>query len=174
MRNVFARGNVLSGFLGRGTAGSRRRGVVAAGVAVVLTVSLLGEVQARPAQAAPASAKSSCPASRPDDQSAVITARMCGGKVRIDGDESPTTEVYALPNGSLQATTAIAPQRVHQSDGSWAPVDLTMTQQPNGSVAPKMSAFPVTASGAVSGTGEHQVAALGSGAGQVALDWTGA
>lgn len=102
-----------------------------------------------------------------------MTARMCGAKVRVDGDESETTEVYALPDGSLQASTAMAPQRVRQADGSWKPVDLAFVANKDGSVSPASSAFGVTVAASTSDGGEHHLVSVGTGAGAVSLDWTG-
>lgn len=135
---------------------------------MLTVVTLPGRVTA-----SAAAAKPMCPVSAADEQAAMVTARLCGGRVLVDADESPTTEVYALSDGSLQATSAMARQRVAQSDGSWTSVDLTMHANTDGSVAPVMSAFDVKASG-TTGAGEHQLASIATGAGTVALDWTGA
>ena len=174
MNNVFARGGSVLTFLGRGCGGASRRRLVAAGSVLVVTVSLLSQVPARPvAAAAPAAGKTACPVSRPDVVSATVTARFCGGKVRVDGDESPTTEVFALPDGMLQAATALAPQRVRQPDGSWKPVNLTLQTRADGSVAPVISAFGVSMSGPTAG-GDNRLVTVGTGSDQVGVDWSGA
>jgi RHS repeat-associated protein len=143
--------------------------VVLALAASLLSVTALPRPSTAKAEAA---ARAACPASRPDRVSAVVTARMCGGGVRVDGEESQTTEVVALPDGSLRARTAMAPVRVRQADGSWAPVDLRLTSNADGSVSPRMPAFPVRMSGRAA-DGEHRLVSVGSGSRAVALEWAG-
>ena len=99
-------------------------------------------------------------------------ARACGGRVRIDGDVSPTNDAYALPDGQIQLTTALAPVRVREADGTWAPVDLTLRADAAGTVVPARSAFIARFSGAA-GAGEHQLAAVGLGSDEVAIRWNG-
>src|SRR5690242_11119594 len=83
---------------------ARRRGRWLAGragvVALTMVTSLLSIVPlADRAAAAPAKpAKPACPATRPDEASALMMARLCGGKVEVSGDLSETTEVWANPN----------------------------------------------------------------------------
>jgi hypothetical protein len=174
VRNVFGRDFGLSGFLGRGRKGLRRRRRLAGATSLTLTASLV-TVFSLPVPAGAAQvAKPACPASRPDEASAVMTARMCGGRVLVAGDESATSLVYALPDGSLEASTAMAPQRVRQSDGSWKPVDVSLRVNADRSVGPAMAAFPASLAGAASAAGDHELASTGSGTGKVAVHWNGA
>jgi RHS repeat-associated protein len=152
-----------------GVAGRSLTAVLAlAVVASLLTVTALPHR----AVAAPAKAKPACPASRPDEAAALVTARLCGGRVLVSGDESETRQVYAMPDGSLQSTTAIAPVRVQQN-GKWVPVDVTLRRNPDGSVSPAALPGDVRLSGPV-GAGEHVLAGIGEGNARVSMGWSGA
>jgi RHS repeat-associated protein len=142
-------------------------------LALTVVLSLL-TVTALPhrASAAPAKAKPACPASRPDEAAALVTARLCGGRVLVSGDESETRQVFAMPDGSLQSTTAIAPVRVQQN-GTWVPVDVTLRRNRDGSVSPAALPGDVRLSGAA-GAGDHVLAGIGEGATRVSMGWTGA
>lgn len=77
------------------------------------------------------------PLERPDEASAVITARTTGKPVVIIGKTTETTEYRALPSGKIEATVAAGPVRMRGQYGAWIDVDVTLVQQPDGSVAPK-------------------------------------
>jgi hypothetical protein len=124
----------------------------------------------KPAVAAPAK-KPACPTALNDEASALLSARLCGGKVEVAGDLSETTEVWANPNGTLSAQTYEEPQRV-QVGGKWAEVDLTLVKHSDGTVTPKVSTTSLTLTGAA-GAGSHDLVSTGTGDNHVALSWNG-
>jgi RHS repeat-associated protein len=148
VHNVFARGGSVSAFLGRRRGGARRRGRLAAAAALSLVASLAVAIPLPSAAAAAASPV--CPVSRPDQTSALITARMCNGRVSIDSLENETDVAYALPNGSIEWDHNFRPVRVPGADG-WIPVDTTLAVQKDGTVAPAAAAVQESFSGGGSG-----------------------
>ncbi|OLE27492.1 MAG: hypothetical protein AUG44_10030 [Actinobacteria bacterium 13_1_20CM_3_71_11] len=116
-------------------------------------------------------AKVVCPVAMPDEASALMKARWCGGKVEVSGDLSETIDVWANPNGTLTAEATEAPERIHR-DGKWLPVDLTLQAQQDGSVAAKAHPIGLTLSGAAAG-GDHDLVSLGVGDSALSVDWTG-
>jgi hypothetical protein len=144
-----------------------------AGVVLSLVVTL-GQWAAAPRRAVAAPpAKAACPSSRPDRPSALLTARWCGGRVEVAGEESETTQVWANPDGTLQAEVASGPVRVRDSKGAWAPVDLTLVAQPDGSVVSRTHPVGLRLSGAQAADAEHDLAALGTGPDAVTVGWRG-
>lgn len=106
--------------------------------------------------------------SRPDDTSAQLTARLEGHRILVTGDETDTSQTWVNPDGSFIRTMSEAPVRVEQPDGSFDPVDLTLTQNDNGSYSPTTTAVPVT----VSDGGNHTTATVdGSGDRSIGLGW---
>jgi YD repeat-containing protein len=102
-----------------------------------------------PAAAAPAAekpAKPVCPAELPDENAALVTARMCAGPVAIAGLTTETDTAVATAAGTVQLTHSFRPVRVRQK-GTWVPVDTTLAAGPDGTVAPAVSAVDVRFSG---------------------------
>ena len=108
---------------------------------------------ATPAVAAPVSgkaAKPACPAALPDENAALVTARICGGPIAISSMTSETDEAVATPSGAVKLSHRFRPVRVRQA-GTWVPVDTTLAPQADGTVAPKATTTGVVFSGG--GTG---------------------
>ncbi|BCL14613.1 hypothetical protein GCM10017556_23520 [Micromonospora sagamiensis] len=99
------------------------------------------------------------------------TARETGRSVQVRSLTSETTEVYALPDGQFRADIAAGVQRFRRG-GDWVPVDLTLQLRRDGSVAPKAHPNDLRISGRAS-AGVHELAAVGRGAGRVAMGWSG-
>ncbi|WP_432838765.1 hypothetical protein [Dactylosporangium sp. CA-092794] len=138
----------------------------------MLAVTLLDAVAAPNAvQAAPAG-KPACPADRVDRVSAVMVARLCGGKVEVSGEKSETLQVWANPDGSLTAEQHAGPVRMRDGKGGWKPVDFALQADADGSVSAKAHPRGLKLSGAA-GDGEHDVVTLGSGDDAVGLVWPG-
>src|SRR5690349_18688057 len=80
---------------------------MSAGLAGVLVASLLWAppVSANPGGALAAPSKPACPASRPDEVSAMVAARLCGGDVQVDRDATESSQVWAQANGQLRLQT---------------------------------------------------------------------
>ena len=143
-------------------------------MALTLVVSMV-EIPASqtPAVAAPAApAQAACPAERADEAAALVTARVCAGKVQISSATSETSRAWALPTGSVEREISAAPVRVRQG-ADWVPVDLEMEARPDGTVGPKAHPRSLTVSGRQTTTGVHALAELGAGANVAALGWSG-
>lgn len=112
------------------------------------------------------------PLERPDEASAVVTARTTGKPVLITGKTTESTEYRALPSGQIEATIAAGPVRMRDEEGEWTDVDLTLVQQADGSVAPRAHPYGLTLSGAA-GKGDHALAALGASGKRSSLGWSG-
>ncbi|GGQ83753.1 hypothetical protein GCM10010166_62420 [Couchioplanes caeruleus subsp. azureus] len=114
-----------------------------------------------------------CPPSRPDESAALITARMCNGRVQIDEATSETVEAFALPSGQVEQFVSAAPVRVKQPDGKWAPVDLTLVKNADGTISPKAQTSELVLAGAETTDEAHPLAEVGTGAHRVAMSWSG-
>lgn len=141
-------------------------------IAGVLAVSLVvsaAQVPAAPAVAAPQLA---CPVEQPDEAVALAAAQACGDRVLITDATSETTQAWALPSGQVERQTHTAPVRIRKG-ASWVPVDLTLTRQADGSVAPVAHPLDLSLSGAATTMGERELAGVGTGDDRVAMGWTG-
>jgi len=125
-------------------------------------------VAAEVAQQPPAA----CPESRPDRTSAIVAARLCDGRVRVDSLTSETTEVWANADGRMSAEVHSGQVRVRDGENGWRMVDLNLARRADGSVAPRVHPNGLVLSGA-RGSGVHDLARLGSGDEQLTLGWRG-
>ncbi|MFV2017825.1 hypothetical protein [Micromonospora sp. LOL_023] len=103
---------------------------------------------------------------------ALLAAHDSGQPVRVDGQTSETTEVWARPDGQLEALISADVVRVRR-DGGWVPVDLRLHHATDGTVTPVAHPNDLRISGARP-AGSHELAAVGHGTGRVAMSWTGA
>ncbi len=149
------------------------RSCLAAGVAV-LTAAALAGVPGEPAEflAAGPDGVTGGVESRTDEAVSLRAARETGKPVQVKSLTSETTEVYALPDGQFRADISAGMQRFRR-DGGWVQVDLTLKAQPDGSVAPVAHPNDLRISGPAA-AGEHELAAVGTGADRVAMGWSGA
>ncbi|WP_422774881.1 DNRLRE domain-containing protein [Plantactinospora sp. WMMC1484] len=149
------------------------RSCLAAGVAVLTAVALSG-VPGEPAGylAAGPDGVTGGVQSRADEAVSLRTARETGKPVQVKSLTSETTEVYALPNGQFRADIAAGMQRFRRG-GDWVSVDLNLTAQADGSVAPVAHPNDLRISGA-RGVGGHELAAVGVDDDRVAMGWSGA
>ncbi|WP_146605870.1 LamG-like jellyroll fold domain-containing protein [Micromonospora craterilacus] len=179
MPEQWVRGGVFVALAGDGFVRWARRVAVALAVLMVVTMS---DVPVRPDRAVaapkPAAApnpaeKQACPEDRPDEVSAAVAARLCGERVEVANRRSETVQVFANPDGTLTQEQALAPVRVRQGDSTWVPVDLTLERRADGTVVPKAHARDLSFAGASSGSGEHEVVSLGTGAERTSLAWAG-
>lgn len=128
--------------------GMRRR--LAGAVAFVLVAPLVAVVtQSAPVLAGPPKASLAPPTvlERPDEQSALITARLTGKKVKITGATTETSQSWALPSGQIEAEIHSGQQRIPDGKGGWTPVDFTLRRLPDGSVAAKAHPYGLRLSG---------------------------
>src|SRR5262245_60770469 len=92
----------------------RRQGLrhIAAAMVVVMAASIVPAlVTPEPAAAAPppAPAKMACPDQRPDEMAALITARLCGGRVEVAARRTERMRLWAEPSGSLYVESTLEP-----------------------------------------------------------------
>ncbi|MET7426034.1 DNRLRE domain-containing protein [Dactylosporangium sp. NPDC005555] len=162
---------------GRPTASRAHARPVVAMVAMSVVASLI-PVLVRPtvAAAAPVKPKQSNECenlTRPDRAAAIAAARLCGKPVEVTTAISETQQWFAQPNGSVQARISTAPVRAKKADGAWAPIDLTLKLQSDGTVAPALDSNGVRLAGKSTG-GTVTLASAKVGADELAMEWTGA
>ncbi|MFI0797152.1 LamG domain-containing protein [Micromonospora rubida] len=63
-----------------------------------------------------------------DAAAASRLAEETGQRVEVAAGRSELTQVFALPDGGFQQESAVVPQRARRADGSWAPLDLSLTR----------------------------------------------
>lgn len=123
---------------------------------------------AQPALAAPTDQLSARPtgAMMSAEQKALSEAQRTGEPVPIPDKTTETSVVYANPDGTLKLSSHNQPVRVRR-DGAWIAADNSLTQRPDGTLAPKASTSDMT----FSGGGNGPLAILKDGAKSVALSW---
>ncbi|WP_157641532.1 LamG-like jellyroll fold domain-containing protein [Longispora albida] len=124
---------------------------------------------AAPAQAGPAQAAVSCADSSPGAAQAGTLARACGRRVEAAELRTENGQTFVNPDGSHTVELTALPTRVRQSSGSWAPVDLTLRRNADGTVSPVAAPVTLTLSG---GGGGPLVRAARDGR-ELALTWPG-
>ncbi|POX43747.1 sugar-binding protein, partial [Streptomyces sp. Ru71] len=117
-----------------------------------------------------------------DIASARVTARLSGKRVEALSERTETSTTWVNPNGSLTTEMAAGPVR-YKENGSWQPVDLTLVQGSDGSVAPKghprglrLAAGGGAAARSLAATGKaaaRDLVTLGEGDRQIVLQWKG-
>ena len=73
-------------------------------------------------------------------------AQRTGRPVEIPELRTETTRVYANPSGTLTVEAYARPVRVER-DGAWAPIDPTLTRQPDGTILPAATVVDIRLSG---------------------------
>lgn len=151
---------------GRGLA----RWVAAAGSGLILVLG----VAAAPAMATGAGASgvaargaSAARLSAADAAGAAALASSSGQPVEVLGDRTDFSQTYAEPGGGFQDTESLVPYQVPAADGSWVPVDTTLSVQPGGVVAPAA----ITTGLAVSDGGSGPLYTLTSGSESLSVSW---
>ncbi|MEU7960238.1 LamG domain-containing protein [Micromonospora humida] len=123
-----------------------------------------GRVQAAPPPAPP----SVDVAVAPDAASAVSAAQRSGRRVEVESARTELTQVFANPSGGFTAETAVMPQRVKRSNGSWADIDLSLRRSADG-WAPAASVAQVR----FSAGGRGPAVVLSRGGRSLSLSWPG-
>lgn len=158
----------------RRTLACRVRLGIASAMAVVL-VTTLSQIVSPPEPAAAeevtAPAATRCPSSRPDETSARVTARLCGGRVRIDSTMTEYTTTFAQPDGSVAVEESLGQVRFRES-GAWRDVDMTLVRRGDGTVAPKAHPAGLVLAGA-SSAAETDLASVRIANEPVVLGWRG-
>ncbi|MFG3700645.1 LamG-like jellyroll fold domain-containing protein [Micromonospora sp. NPDC047620] len=106
------------------------------------------------------------PATTPDAPvPASVQAARSGRRVELTDRTTPTTRIFANPNGSFTAEISHGPQRIRR-DGGWVPLDTRLRARPDGAVVPVAAADLV-----LSGGGRAPMARLTTEGGSVELGW---
>ena len=103
---------------------------------------------------------------------ALSQARLTGAPVAISELTTETSEYVALPSGDVRATISAGAVRVKR-DGQWVPVDLALTRDQDGSIAPIAHPHDLRLSGQATGSGTQALASMTLGSERVTLWWTG-
>jgi hypothetical protein len=109
------------------------------------------------------------PLTAPDAASALAAARAAGHPVEALSARTEFSQTFANPSGTLTLDEGAVPVRVRRPNGTWAPVDLTLRAQLDGSVAPVAS----FASVAFSGGGTGPLARIVRSGQEMILGWPG-
>jgi hypothetical protein len=103
----------------------RRRRLLRTAMAFLI-VSKLGvgvsQIDPEPAAAGPA------PNAVPTVSAAVKAAKAGGKRVGVLSERTEVVQVFAEPTGRLTYEAAAVPQRVHRGDGSWADIDVRLSE----------------------------------------------
>lgn len=83
-----------------------------------------------------------------EDTAALTKAARTGKLVEIASLRGESSEVYATPEGHLEAREHLRPVRT-RVDGEWRDIDTTLARGANGAVAPKATTVGLTFSGGV-------------------------
>jgi hypothetical protein len=90
------------------------------------------------------------PRARPVAQASAAAA-VNGRPVEIVSARTDSTQTFAEPGGGFQTVESLVPNRVQRHDGSWVPIDTTLSRRSDGSIAPVAITTGVTLSGGGAG-----------------------
>jgi RHS repeat-associated protein len=165
-------------------AAARSTLAVAAATTATMGLSLLSapEVAAAEREQAPPAApaaEASDALTAPDVATARIIAKLYDHRVEVIGQRTETTSTWADPKGTLTSSIYSTPIWVREGgDGNqeadWAPVDLTLQRNTDGSITPKAHPNDLT----IAGGGSASTPTLftltdGQGGGAVSFGWKG-
>ncbi|KQV15525.1 MULTISPECIES: LamG-like jellyroll fold domain-containing protein [unclassified Kitasatospora] len=111
-------------------------------------------------------AKAPAAPAAPDAGLAVAKAKKSKQPAEIPSQTTEYDQVMAQPDGSFLLQTYVHPVRVNQGSG-WVPVDTTLVQRADGSVAPKAA----SGSAVFSGGGNGPAVTLSHGDQKLAVSW---
>ncbi|MFY1656131.1 hypothetical protein [Micromonospora sp. WMMD1274] len=115
------------------------------------TALLAGVVVVPSASVSAATSVPMAPLVARDAGAASRLAQETGQRVEVGAGRSELTQVFALPDGGFQQESAVVPQRARRADGSWAPLDLSLTRGGDGLWRPAVSVADVRFSAGGSG-----------------------
>ncbi|WP_406494930.1 LamG domain-containing protein [Streptomyces sp. NBC_01604] len=98
------------------------------------------------AAAEPTSTASDTNVGNGTEDAALAEAARTGKDVEVAALRSETAEVFAKPDGTLEAIEHLRPVRT-RVDGAWKDIDTTLERRSDGSVAPKVAATGIVFSG---------------------------
>jgi hypothetical protein len=102
-----------------------------------------------------------------DAASASALASSTGQPVELLPYRTDWSETFAQPGGGFTTTESLVPVRVQRPDGSWVPVDTTLSARPDGSVAPGA----ILAGLSLSGGGSGPLFTLSQGSDSLSVSW---
>ncbi|WP_433391979.1 LamG domain-containing protein [Micromonospora sp. KLBMP9576] len=108
---------------------SRGARLLAAAVSASLAAAVLGLPAAGRAVPADPGAGASV---APDAGSAAAVAKRSGQRVEVASARTELSQVFANPSGGFTVESAVVPQRVRRTDGSWSDVDLSLRRGADG------------------------------------------
>ncbi|MFJ6570662.1 LamG-like jellyroll fold domain-containing protein [Streptomyces sp. NPDC091292] len=126
---------------------------------------------AAPREAAPAAASTAGSADAPDavtEAEALAQAKREGEPVEIASLRGESSEVFATPDGNLEAREHLRPVRA-RVDGAWKAIDTGLAKAGAGMVAPKVTAVDLE----FSGGGDVPLVRMTKAGRQLALTWPG-
>ncbi|MFE4977507.1 ricin-type beta-trefoil lectin domain protein [Kitasatospora sp. NPDC056651] len=82
----------------------------------------------------------------PDQASALLAARLNKRRIEVTGARTETLTLWANPDGTLSQELSVGPIRMKAGD-AWVPVDTTLVETADGSIAPKAHPEGLTFSG---------------------------
>ncbi|SNS29780.1 Concanavalin A-like lectin/glucanases superfamily protein [Streptosporangium subroseum] len=105
---------------------------------------------------------------------ALVRARQTGQPAEVEALRSETRQVFVKPDGTYVLEQNVRPVRVRQA-GRWVPVDTTLREQPDGTVAPAATAVGLAFSGGgnANGNGGAPLARMSRGGKAMELGWSG-
>ncbi|MFE9904904.1 LamG-like jellyroll fold domain-containing protein [Streptomyces achromogenes] len=95
----------------------------------------------------------SVPASKSPESEASGLAAETGEPVVVETATTDSSQVFANPDGTFTQEMNAAPVRAKKDDGSWAPIDTTLTREADGSVRAQNTPAAPTFSGGGDGDG---------------------
>jgi hypothetical protein len=101
-----------------------------------------------------------------EDAKALAKAARTGKPVEITSMRGESSEVYALPEGHLEAREHLRPVRT-RVDGAWRTIDTTLTRGADGTVAPRVTTVGLT----FSGGGSEPLVRMTKNGRELALSW---
>lgn len=150
--------------------GRARGRVVAAGSGLILVLG----VAASPALATGAGVSGlaarggpAAPLSAADAAGAAALASSSGQPVEVLSERTDFSQTFARPGGGFEDDESLVPYQVPAADGSWVPVDTTLSVQPGGVVAPAAITTGLT----VSDGGSGPLYTLTSASGSLSVSW---
>lgn len=94
-------------------------------------------------------------------------AAAAGRPVEVMADRTDWTQVFAEPRGGFRMVESLVPVRVRRPDGSWAPVDTTLSVRPDGLVTPGA----ITTGLSLSNGGKGPLFTLSQGGHSLSVSW---
>ncbi|QCW77741.1 LamG domain-containing protein [Streptomyces sp. S6] len=158
---------------GVGTVSGRRRyrrttGLVAGGIGLVLLAGLAPQAVAAPSgrQASPPSEAGEAGEPGAGVDAASAEAKRTGRSVEVTSLRGESSEVFATPEGNLEAREYLRPVRARVK-GVWQPVETDLVRAVDGSVGPKVATVDL----AFSGGGEAPLVRMRKAGRELALSW---